>query len=146
MDGVQTGAPSTSITSESPHGQTVTEMPGGDLKPTSALPSTAQQSSAPTDSARALDDVAIALSQCHIHEAPDQSSTLRSDRPLSHQEMVERWSQTLGKMDAARRSFVAVQEEFDDYASDIIEIIGPQTYEYFYALYLRAVTAKMSTR
>ena len=58
--------------------------------------------------------------------------------------MIEHWYQALLKREAARQRFEAVQEEFDDYASDIIEVIGQPTYLHFLALYLSALTANTS--
>ncbi|KAF8437623.1 hypothetical protein L210DRAFT_3505327 [Boletus edulis BED1] len=68
-----------------------------------------------------------------------QSPTL-PNRPLSHQEMVQRWCQALAKMEAIRRIFEVAQQEFYDYASDIVEVIGQPTYLHFLAMYLAAMT------
>ena len=58
--------------------------------------------------------------------------------------MIERWYQALLKREAMRQRFEAVQEEFDNYTSDIIKVIGQPTYLHFLALYLSALTANTS--
>lgn len=68
------------------------------------------------------------------------------DRPLTHLEMIERWCQALRKMEAARQTFEAAQQEFDDYASDIVEVVGQPTYSHFLDLYLAALTTNVSPR
>ena len=60
--------------------------------------------------------------------------------------MIQHWFQALAKREAARQTFEAAQLEFDDYASDIIEVIGQPTYSYFHTKYLTALTANVSTR
>ena len=65
------------------------------------------------------------------------------DRPLSHQEMIQRWSQTLAKREAVRQKVDTAQQEFDGYASDVIEVIGQPTHAY---LYLAVLTANISAR
>ena len=59
--------------------------------------------------------------------------------------MIQRWFETLEKKEAARKTFEAVQQELDDYASDIIEVVGQPTYSYFLSKYLTALTPKIST-
>jgi hypothetical protein len=55
--------------------------------------------------------------------------------------MVQRWSQALAKREAARRRIEQAQEEFSDFENDIIEIVGPETYNHFFDMYTRALTA-----
>ena len=59
--------------------------------------------------------------------------------------MIQRWCQALVKREAARQTFEAAQLEFDDYASDIIEVIGQPTHSYFVSMYLAALAANAST-
>ena len=59
--------------------------------------------------------------------------------------MVQRWFESLEKKESARQTFEAAQQEFNDYASDIIEVIGQPTYLHFLSKYLGALTAKTST-
>lgn len=91
-------------------------------------------------------------SVCSVNLAPISTvliSLLKltlQDRPLYYQEMIERWCQALMKRETARQTFEAAHQEFDDYASDIVEVIGRPTYSHFLGLYLAALTPNTITR
>ncbi|KIJ10468.1 hypothetical protein PAXINDRAFT_16554 [Paxillus involutus ATCC 200175] len=60
------------------------------------------------------------------------------------QEMIQRWWLALAKKEAAKCRLEEAQQEFEDYESDIIEVIGPATYNHFLNMYVAALARNSS--
>ncbi|KIJ09971.1 hypothetical protein PAXINDRAFT_16974 [Paxillus involutus ATCC 200175] len=101
------------------------------------------QASDTTTSAGTLNSGATVTYSLHIREALYQSST-SPDCPLSYQEMIQRWWLALAKKEAAKCRLEEAQQEFEDYESDIIEVIGPATYNHFLNMYVAALACNSS--
>ncbi|KIJ58149.1 hypothetical protein HYDPIDRAFT_34443 [Hydnomerulius pinastri MD-312] len=121
---------------------------GGEASPESALQSAPQPGahstratgSSPTyDSSKSaeVDDMTGSL---HMRKALHQSST-PPGRPLSYKEMVQRWCQALAKREAIRRALEEAQQEFSDYESEIVRMVGQATYTHFRDKYTAALTS-----
>lgn len=60
-------------------------------------------------------------------------------QPLTDQELIEMWSQALVQKELAKKSLACAEEAFDDYAFEIIHIIGQAQHDQFLEKYLTVV-------
>jgi hypothetical protein len=64
-------------------------------------------------------------------------------RPLSYEEIVRGWARALVEKEAAIPSSDDVQGKFEDYESDIIELVGLESYKQILRKYLEVLHSRL---